>query len=239
VTDFGREEIIPRARRLIVKVHPSTGEVAVVAPHERSVHKAIEFLKREKDWIAERLAKVPPLVAMRPGAMVPYRGTDYVIRNAPSEGKGPVWIDMDAARPTLRVVGLPEHSPRRIEDWLKRQAKLFLKRRVDHYAGELGLTAGKVTIRDASSRWGSCSTTGNLSFSWRLVMAPPAVLDYVAAHEVAHLREMNHGPRFWRLVERLVGDTAAEAQSWLREHGSSLHRFTAVRGGDPDGTEGA
>jgi hypothetical protein len=222
----------PRARRLIVKVHPSTGEVAVVAPHERSVTKAIEFLRTERDWIATRLAKVPPLVAMSPGATVPYRGTDFVIRNAPRDGKGPVWIDQEAARPTLRVAGRPEHTPRRVEDWLKKQAKAQLKRRVDHYAGELGLTPGKLTVRDASSRWGSCSTGGNLSFSWRLIMAPNYVLDYVAAHEVAHLREMNHGPRFWRLVERLLGDNGDTAQAWLRDHGSSLHRFTAARGKD-------
>jgi predicted metal-dependent hydrolase len=225
----------PRARRLIVKVHPSTGEVAVIAPHERSVSKAIEFLKGEREWIATRLAKVPPMVAMTPGATVPYRGTDYVVRNAPREGKGPVWTDNEAARPTLRVAGRPEHTPRRVEDWLKKQAKSWLKRRVDYYAAELGIQPGKITVRDASSRWGSCSTSGNLSFSWRLIMAPSYVLDYVAAHEVAHLKEMNHGPRFWRLVERLLGDNGDDAQAWLRNHGSSLHRFTAARhAGDLD-----
>ena len=229
----------PRARRLIVKVHPSTGEVAIVAPHERSVNKAIEFLKREKDWIATRLAQVAPPVALLPGATVLYKGQELVIRNAPREGKGPVWIDNEAYRPTLRVVGLPEHTPRRIEDWLKKQARARLKNRVEYYANELGVTAGRVTVRDASSRWGSCSTSGNLSFSWRLIMAPAYVLDYVAAHEVAHLREMNHGPRFWRLVERFVGENAIEAQAWLREHGAGLHRFTAARDTGEDLPEAA
>jgi hypothetical protein len=146
-----------------------------------------------------------------------------------------LWTDNEAARPTLRVAGRPEHTPRRVEDWLKKQAKSWLKRRVDYYAAELGIQPGKITVRDASSRWGSCSTSGNLSFSWRLIMAPSYVLDYVAAHEVAHLKEMNHGPRFWRLVERLLGDNGDDAQAWLRDYGSSLHRFTAARNsGDLD-----
>jgi predicted metal-dependent hydrolase len=229
----------PRARRLIVKVHPSTGEVAVVAPSERSMHRAIEFVKREREWIAARLAKVPTPVAMLPGATVPFKGQNYVIRSGP-RGRGPVWIDTEAHRPTVRVVGQPEHAPRRIEDWLKKQARATLRRRVAFFALELGIEAGRVSVRDASSRWGSCSTSGNLSFSWRLIMAPSFVLDYVAAHEVAHLKEMNHGPRFWRLVERLVGDSAAEAQIWLREDGASLHRYTAARDGyDEDLPEAA
>lgn len=218
----------PRARRLIVKVHPSTGEVAVVAPSERSVHRAIEFVRREKDWIAGRLAKVPPPVPLDLGATIPFRGTNHVVRLG-SKGRGPVWIDFEAPRPTIRVSGFSEHAGRRLEDWLKKQARQSLSRRVQTFAAELGVTAGRISVRDASSRWGSCSTSGNLSFSWRLIMAPSFVLDYVAAHEVAHLREMNHGPRFWRLVERLVGQEAAEAQIWLREHGASLHRYSGGR----------
>jgi predicted metal-dependent hydrolase len=111
-----------------------------------------------------------------------------------------------------------------MEDWLKRQARFHLRRKVDGFAQELGVTVSRLTIRDGASRWGSCSSNGSLSFSWRLVMAPSTVLDYVAAHEVAHLREMNHGTRFWRHVERLVGDSQA-SQDWLRENGSQLHRY--------------
>ena len=218
----------PRARRLIVKVHPSTGEVAVIAPSERSVPKALDFAKQEGDWISSRLAKVPEPVYLEPGDTVRFKGQLYVIRLSPD--RGGVWIDNDAMRPTLRVSGSREHTPRRVEEWLKRQARTHIMRRVTALTAELGVKATRVTVRDAASRWGSCSTTGALSLSWRLILAPNHVLNYVVAHEVAHLREMNHGTRFWRLVDRLCGEQEAqEAQAWLRENGTELHRYTAQK----------
>ncbi|MBP6011289.1 MAG: M48 family metallopeptidase [Alphaproteobacteria bacterium] len=218
----------PRARRLIVKVHPSTGEVAVVAPSERSVPKALDFAKQEGDWIAGRLDKVPTPVYLEPGDTVLFKGSLYVLRL--SSERGTVWVDHDATRPTIRVSGKREHAPRRVEDWLKRQARAHITRRVSVLTAELGVKATRVTVRDAASRWGSCSTTGAISLSWRLIMAPNAVLNYVVAHEVAHLKEMNHGTRFWRLVDRLCGEQdAQEAQAWLRENGTELHRYTAQK----------
>ncbi|MGB6766784.1 MAG: SprT family zinc-dependent metalloprotease, partial [Methyloceanibacter sp.] len=109
-------------------------------------------------------------------------------------------------------------------DWLKRQAHQDLKARVGVHANRLDLMPSRIFVRDQTTRWGSCSTTGALSFSWRLVLAPPFVLDYLAAHEVAHLGHMNHGPRFWGLVERTM-PRHEEARSWLRKHGASLHRY--------------
>jgi predicted metal-dependent hydrolase len=101
---------------------------------------------------------------------------------------------------------------------------------VNALTAELGVAATRITVRDAASRWGSCSTSGAISLSWRLIMAPNFVLNYVCAHEVAHLKEMNHGPRFWRLVERLTGQNDVEqAQEWLRMKGAELHRYTAPR----------
>ena len=218
----------PRARRLIVKVHPSTGEVAVVAPSERSVNKALDFAKQEGDWIAGRLAKVPEPVYLEPGDTVLFKGCLYVLRLSPE--RGTVWIDNEATRPTIRVSGQREHAPRRVEEWLKREARKHITRRVNALTAELGVKHTRITIRDAASRWGSCSTTGAISLSWRLIMAPNHVLNYVVAHEVAHLREMNHGTRFWRLVDRLVGqDEAQTAQAWLRENGTELHRYTAQK----------
>lgn len=218
----------PRARRLIVKVHPSTGEVAVVAPSERSVHKALDFARAEGDWIAGRLAKVPPPVYLEPGDTVLFKGTLHTLRL--SHERGTVWVDPDAPKPTIRVTGQREHAPRRVEEWLKRQARTHISRRVTALADTLGVKVTRITIRDAASRWGSCSTTGAISLSWRLIMAPNHVLNYVVAHEVAHLREMNHGTRFWRLVDRLVGENEAEeAQAWLRENGTELHRYTAQK----------
>jgi predicted metal-dependent hydrolase len=218
----------PRARRLIVKVHPSTGEVAVVAPSERSVQKALDFARQEGDWIAGRLDRVPEPVYLEPGDTVLFKGNLYVIRL--SSERGSVWIDNDATRPTIRVSGKREHAARRVEDWLKKQARTQITRRLNALAEELGVKVRRITVRDATSRWGSCSTSGAISLSWRLIMAPNSVLNYVAAHEVAHLREMNHGTRFWRIVDRLVGQDEAEAaQAWLREFGTELHRYNAQR----------
>ena len=219
----------PRARRIIVKVHPSTGEVAVIAPSARAVNPAIDFARAERDWIAQRLAKIRPVVPFAAGSVLPYRGVEHVIRWS-ADKLGLVRLEPDAARPTIRVCGGLEFVSRRMEDWFKRQARAHLNRKVDIYAEALGVRVKRVTIRDGASRWGSCSSTGALSFSWRLIMAPPFVLDYVAAHEVAHLREMNHGARFWRLVDRLVDDAPA-AQDWLREHGSHLHRYGVMNHG--------
>jgi predicted metal-dependent hydrolase len=218
----------PRARRLIVKVHPSTGEVAVVAPSERSVQKALDFARQEGDWIAGRLDRVPDPVYLEPGDTVLFKGNLYVLRLSPDRGS--VWIDNDATRPTIRVTGKREHAPRRVEDWLKKQARTAITRRINALAEELGVKVTRITVRDATSRWGSCSTSGAISLSWRLIMAPNSVLNYVAAHEVAHLREMNHGARFWRIVDKLVGQDEAEtAQAWLREFGTELHRYTAQK----------
>ncbi|WP_347852611.1 M48 family metallopeptidase, partial [Planktomarina sp.] len=114
--------------------------------------------------------------------------------------------------------------PARVKAFLKLQARLALQEAVDHYSERLGRPYGRLTLRDTTSRWGSCSTQGNLNFSWRLIMAPPEVLRYVAAHEVAHLEQMNHSAAFWALVERLFPGHQAQ-RDWLKHHGEDLHRY--------------
>ena len=213
----------PRARRFIVKVDPSTGEVSVVAPSSRSLERALEFAKKERDWIANRLATIPEPVRLALGASVLFKGIEHIIR-ASDECRTPVWIDREAVRPTIRVAGRAEHAQRRLIDWLKRQARRRIEERAAVYSLVLGVAPKRITIRDTSSRWGSCSSTRSLSFSWRLILAPPHVLDYVVAHEVAHLRELNHGPRFWRLVETLVPDVE-KSTKWLSDNGALLHRY--------------
>lgn len=128
--------------------------------------------------------------------------------------------------PVLWVSGLKEHAPRRLQDWLMAEAQKDVSRRVRFHAEALGLKAKRVTVRDQSSRWGSCSSAGVLSFSWRLLLAPATILDYVAAHEVAHLKEMNHGPRFWKLLDTTYS-RVEEARDWLTVHGASLHSYGA------------
>jgi predicted metal-dependent hydrolase len=211
----------PRARRLIVKVHPSTGEVSVVAPSKRALDHALDFARGESEWIARRLAHVPEQVALDIGATLPFRGENYTLARG-DKGPAPVWLDRAASR--IRVAGHAEHAPRRVLDFLKREARKAFEERADKYAAIIGAKPKRITVRDTASRWGSCSTTRALSFSWRLILAPPFVLDYVVAHEVAHLRQMNHSARFWALVEDLVGDVETP-QAWLSRNGPALHRY--------------
>jgi hypothetical protein len=215
-----------RARRLIVKVHPATGEVTVVAPSQRAFNHALDFARSESTWIARRLAEVPAPVAFGLGATIPFRGEDHVVETGEA-GHAPVWIDDREGR-VIRVSGRSEHAPRRLLDFLKREARKTLATRTQELSQHIGLAPKRITVRDTESRWGSCSADRALSFSWRLILAPEFVLDYVVAHEVAHMRHMNHGSRFWNLVRELVDDVDTP-QAWLSTHGPLLHRY-APRG---------
>jgi predicted metal-dependent hydrolase len=126
--------------------------------------------------------------------------------------------------PRICVSGEERHGPRRLADWLRNEAKADLIKRVEHHGAALNSLPKRISVRDQSTRWGSCSTSGTICFSWRLIFAPAFVLDYVAAHEVAHLREMNHSQRFWRLVRQTVPDMQ-RARGWLKQNGAELHRF--------------
>jgi predicted metal-dependent hydrolase len=216
-----------RARRLIVKVHPATGEVTVVAPSQRALNHALDFARSESTWIARRLAEVPAPVAFGVGATIPFRGEDHMVEPG-GAGPAPVWVDSQQDQRIIRVSGRGEHAPRRLLDFLKREARKTLATRAQELSQRIGLAPKRITVRDTESRWGSCSADRALSFSWRLILAPEFVLDYVVAHEVAHMRHMNHGPRFWKLVRELVGDVDTP-QAWLSTQGPLLHRY-APRG---------
>ncbi|HVV27025.1 MAG TPA: SprT family zinc-dependent metalloprotease [Rhizomicrobium sp.] len=216
-----RLRLNPRARRLIVKVNPATGEVVVTAPSQRGLAHALDFARGEREWIAGQLARAPGPVTLGPGAVVPLRGRPHEIRAA-AQGLAPVW-HADGA---IWVRGESAHAPRRVLDFLKREAKKAFEAKVLEYAPLLGVKPSRITVRDTASRWGSCSSGRSLSFSWRLILAPDFVLDYVVAHEVAHLREMNHSPRFWAHVKSLMPDLDT-AQDWLRRNGRELQRYTA------------
>ncbi len=212
-----------RARRLILKVDPVTGDVVLVIPHRESLKDALAFARRQAHWIAGRRRDLTPAVALLPGDTVPFRGEDHAIIADPAARRG-VWLDDAAA--AIRVSGQAEHVPRRVRDWLRRMARDDLTRSVADHAGRLDVRPTRVTLRDTRSRWGSCSASGALSFSWRLILAPPFVLDYVAAHEVAHLVHHDHSPAFWALVRDLIGDPGTPT-AWLKRHGTDLHRFGA------------
>lgn len=212
-----------RARRLIVKVHPATGEVTVVAPSRRALDEALDFARGEQDWIARRLAHVPKPITLTPGTAIPYRGVMHTIRLAP-RGPSPVWTSTEDGALFLNVGGRAEHAPRRVMDFLKREARRIVDERAQFYSASIGVTPSRITMRDTTSRWGSCSSNRVLSFSWRLIFAPEFALDYVVAHEVAHLVHMNHGVRFWKLLHAMVPDVE-RAQSWLGANATELHRY--------------
>lgn len=210
----------PRARRIVMRVHSDTGEVTVTAPSRGGAGPALAFARGETQWIARQLQRMPVPVALMPGATVPFLGVAHPIRHSLSRGPAPVW----AADGAILVNGRAEHAPRRLADFFKREAKSLLSARAMEYAAPLGLRPSRVGVRDTRSRWGSCSQGGSLSFSWRLIFAPEFVRDYVVAHEVAHLKEMNHSARFWAHVATLSPDVA-RARKWLRDHGRSLLRY--------------
>jgi hypothetical protein len=214
-----RVRLNPRARRMIVRVNPATGEISVTAPTRRGLSAALDFARGERDWIAGQLAKAPGPVMLAIGAAIPFHGCPHEICAA-ARGPGPVWVDNGV----IRVRGDAVHAPRRILDFLKREARKAFEARVLDHAARLGVKPSRITVRDTASRWGSCSSARALSFSWRLILAPDFVLDYVVAHEVAHLREMNHSARFWAHVKSLAPEMDA-AQAWLRANGRDLQRY--------------
>ena len=181
-------------------------------------------LKRGRKTEIDYLQGAIIALADRHGVDVPLRGVLHRVVHRRGE-RGTVWTEISSAGDrVLCVAGEAAHLNRRVSDFLRREAARDLAAAVRRYARELGVPIRRISVRDQSSRWGSCSNTGALSFSWRLVLAPAFVLDYLAAHEVCHLVELNHSPRFWRLVERLYPELE-RAKVWLDVHGTDLHRY--------------
>jgi predicted metal-dependent hydrolase len=219
-----------QARRYTLRVVAVTREAVLTIPPRGSFREAREFAEKHGAWIAARLDRLPRAAPFEHGIEIPLRGVVHAITHRRG-ARGTVWTEIDRdGRRLLCVAGHAEHVARRITDHLKREAKRDLEAAVAHYADRLGVTVRRISIRDQASRWGSCSTSGALSFSWRLVLAPRYVLDYLAAHEVAHLLEMNHSGRFWRLLARICPDMK-RAKAWLDVHGTDLHRYGIAQDG--------
>jgi len=215
----------PGARRLTLRVSRTRRAVIVTLPVQCDLREAGTFLDRNIEWVRERLSSIPQPVPFADGAVLPLRGEFHTIAFTGKRATGGVVHRRATSElPELHVTGRPEHAPRRLRDWLAEEARRDLDKRVLVHTRALGVKAKRIAVRDQATRWGSCSTTGVLSFSWRLVLAPPRILDYVAAHEVAHLVEMNHGARFWALVERLI-PAMKEDKRWLQVYGLDLHRY--------------
>ena len=210
----------PRARRLLLRVDAASRQVELVLPKGVAPEHGIKFLAAQRGWIAARLLALPAPVPFAEGAIVPVFGVPHRIRREDDPAAPPVAI----LGGEIRVRGDPAHLARRVRDHLVRLARDELTRRARICAARIGRPLARVGVRDTKSRWGSCSAKGALSFSWRLVLMPEAVMDYIVAHEVAHLAEMNHGPRFWRLVRTMVPDCAMP-RAWLKRHRGRLFSY--------------
>ena len=212
----------PRARSYRLTINAGGSPVLTVPPHGR-LSEARQFLVRHAAWLDARLKRAPGPVDFAPGNAVPLRGVAHrlassgTLRGRAALGDGP-------DGPTIIVPGAPEHFARRLTDWLKLEAAIDLEERVIVHARRLEVRHKSISLRDQSTRWGSCASSGRLNFNWRLILAPPFVLDYVAAHEVAHLLQMNHSPAFWSTVEKTLPDYKP-GRAWLKANGRTLMAY--------------
>ena len=208
-----------RARRVSLRIDPRDGAVVVTLPPRAARQAGMALLMDHLDWVNERLAALPGAIPFAVGAVVPLHGADHTIRTAGGV-RGSAWVDGRS----IMVPGDPEFLPRRMTEFFRAEARRRLVALVAAKAQSAGVQPRRITLKDTRSRWGSCAANRNLAFSWRLVMAPRHVQEYVAAHEVAHLRHMNHGRSFWALVAELTPHTDA-AVEWLRRNGPRLLRI--------------
>ncbi len=210
-----------RARRILLRLDHNARRVELVLPVGETLARARRFAESKASWLHDRLARMPAGIPFEPGVSIPVGGVPYKLVHAPT-AHGDVVCEHDR----LLVSGDLEFFGRRVHDWLKAEALHRISALAYPKAAQVERKIGRISIRDQQSRWGSCSAAGNLNFSWRLVLTPPDVLDYVVSHEVAHLREMNHSPVFWRVVDTLTPH-ARRGRAWLRANGPSLHSYGA------------
>jgi len=218
-----RLKISARAKRYLLKI-PGDGRGPILTlPPGGSLSRAQRFLHSHLDWLETRLGGQPEKVDLSDGALVPLRGVPHRIELT-GRLRGLVEVATRSEDPAIKVPGTAEHTQRKLVSWLKAEARKDLEAAASLHANRLGARIAAISVRDTKSRWGSCAANGRLSFSWRLILAPPEILDYVAAHEVAHLKEMNHSQRFWKLCQELAPQTP-KARLWLKDHGASLHLY--------------
>jgi len=224
--DGERQEILVRqnnrANRYRITLDSRQGIILTV-PKAGNWSDAEAFLTKQHNWLAARQHHVVAQKPIELGATIPLRGVDTLLQSTGTLRGVPKFERSDDMQ-ILHVPGAPEHIGRRTIDWLKREAKADLAHSVQVHTKRLGVRHKAISMRDQSTRWGSCSSAGNLNFNWRLILAPSFVLDYVAAHEVAHLIEMNHSQAFWDQVERTLPDMQ-RGRTWLKVHGRTLFAY--------------
>jgi predicted metal-dependent hydrolase len=212
----------PRARRVSLRVDPAHRRIVLTAPMRVPLAKAHDFAQAHAGWIAARLKRLPERRPFVDGAEVPYFGEPHRIRHRP-DSRGTVWREGSE----IHVAGHAEHLPRRVRDWLMDELRRELVPLVQAKSASVERRVKRITIRDNRSRWGSCGPDATMTFSWRLVFAPREVVDYLVAHEVAHLVHLNHGPRFWALARKLTAGPMDPPHDWLRRNADLLLQYGA------------
>ncbi len=207
-----------RARRITLRYRASQGDALLTIPKRASLKESLAFLESRKAWLAARIREAGEKAPFAEGATIPVWGKPVMLQAA--SGRGVARREGDA----LLIHGDPAFFARRAQDWLKKEARRELTRLAEEKAARLGARIASITLRDTASRWGSCGEKGDLSFSWRIIFAPYEVFDYLVAHEVAHLKELNHSPRFWAIVQELCPGWR-KWRRWLKENGEQLHRY--------------
>ncbi len=215
-----------RARRVTLKVKASDREVHVIVPGLRSFKAAVKFAYESIDWIDVQLESLPEPQPFTPGNNILYRG--HLYRLIKPEGRGRARVD-NVNRKIIVPSPDTESFAGRVRRFLIREAREELEAATHHYAEKLGKRVAKISVRDTSSRWGSCITRngeGHINYSWRLICAPSHILDYVAAHECAHMIEANHSRAFWDVCDSIFDDVKS-AKKWLHQYGANLHAVGA------------
>ena len=205
------------AKNYSIRISNNNGVVKLTIPRNGSYQKALEFARSREKWIREKLSNQLPEIIPGYGSILLYQGKRLIIRQ--SEIKK-IYQHEDE----IFIPGPLEKINGKIKGYLKVKARDHLDFSSKKYSNLLGKSYKRITIRDTHSRWGSCTSDGNLMYSWRLIMAPPDVLNYVAAHEVAHLSHLNHSEEFWGTVEFLMPDFK-KYKNWLKNNGQLLHRY--------------
>lgn len=210
-----------RARRISLRVSARSGTLELVLPRRASLEAGLRFASMQADWIERHAGKLVAPKLLQPGMSLPLGGLEHVVEHERAS-RG---VSLDEACRRIIVGGDPAHAPRRLRDFLARRARSAITPLALEKAAAIGKRVVRISVRDSRTRWGSCSSSGTLSFTWRLALTPDFVVDYLAAHEVAHLAEMNHGPRFWKLCQQLTGADLAQSRAWLRANGAQILAF--------------
>jgi len=235
------------ARSMVLRYQPVAQALTLTLPWHVSVSRGLKFIEEKRAWVLRELTAHPQKVPFTDGQTIPVLGAEYkivhvggrgVVTAIPSPRGGGLGRGHDSAQQNnaplltsplkgggiIEVPGDEAFMARRVCEWIKKQTEHAIRVNAEEKAEKLGCKIKKITLRDTRSLWGSCTSGGNLSFSWRLAFASPEVLDYLVAHEVAHLAELNHGPAFWKTVGELCPHWK-KSRRWIKKYGNTLYRY--------------